>query len=95
MYEVGSPFYVNEYIQAQMTEAGYDYNTSTPKPQMTLRPAKSKKVFPVARWGKKNGQSGGREIFFCSSFIFHKLECRGENLKKEKKGKYEEKKINK
>ena len=63
MCGVRSPFHVNDYIQAQMTEAGYDYNTSTPKPQMTVRPALSKKVFPVAGWAKKR-PVGRWGIFF-------------------------------
>ena len=40
--------------------------------QQVFRPSLSKKSFPVGRFSKKNGQSGGRDFFFLFHFHFFK-----------------------
>ena len=47
-----------------------------------FRPPLSKKSFPVSRVSKKNGQSGGRDFFFFSNFVFYKLQCTSWESKK-------------
>ena len=42
-----------------------------------MGPLLSKRSFPVSRMGQKKSQSGGRNLFFFSNFIFYKLECTG------------------